>query len=90
MKGDHPSDPRGLIKEAYRIESITPGECRSIFLDWALNLPGGSEMRAAVTDLIALYAEHGPDHPMTVVLQAALEDAPAPKRRGGRAGRVGG
>ena len=33
------SDPKGLIRESYRIEGITPGECRSVFMDWALSLP---------------------------------------------------
>ena len=34
-----PLDPKGLIRESYRIEGITEGECRSVFLDWALSLP---------------------------------------------------
>ena len=37
-----PNDHKGLILEAYRIEGITLPECRSIFLDWALSLPGRS------------------------------------------------
>ncbi len=32
------ADPKGLVRESYAIEGITPGECRSIFLDWALSL----------------------------------------------------
>ena len=32
MKGDPETDPKGLIYEAYRIENITPAECRTIFL----------------------------------------------------------
>ena len=38
-----PLDPKGLIRESYRIEGITEGECRSVFLDWALSLPEGQE-----------------------------------------------
>ncbi|MGB1096749.1 MAG: hypothetical protein ACPG09_09845, partial [Paracoccaceae bacterium] len=37
-KGDE-NDPKGLISEAYNIDGITAGECRSIFLDWALGVP---------------------------------------------------
>ena len=40
-----PLDPKGLIREAYRIDGITAGECRSIFLDWALSLPDGQDSR---------------------------------------------
>jgi hypothetical protein len=29
------ADPKGLVRESYRIEGITLGECRSIFVDWA-------------------------------------------------------
>ena len=36
-KGDL-NDPKGLIYESYRIPDISPPECRSIFLDWALSL----------------------------------------------------
>ena len=32
------ADPKGLVRESYRIEGITPGECRSIFMDWALSM----------------------------------------------------
>ena len=79
-------DPKGLIREAYRIEGITAPECRSIFLDWALSVPGDDQR-----DRIArLLERHGSDdHPMTEVLREAL-DAPARTgRRGGRAARVG-
>jgi len=34
----HPLDPRGLIREAYRMKGLTKAGCRSIFLDWALGL----------------------------------------------------
>jgi hypothetical protein len=30
-------DPKGLIRESYAIEGITPQECRSILIDWALS-----------------------------------------------------
>jgi len=81
------ADPKGLIRESYRIDGITAGECRSIFMDWALSLPVDADTRAPLLHLIAVY---GGDtaHPMTAVLHAALEAPTAPKRKGGRAARV--
>lgn len=82
-----PDDPKGLVREAYRIEGIGPAECRSIFIDWALSLPVGADTVAALASLIARHAE-APDHPMTAVLREGLSrSAEAPRRRGGRAGR---
>lgn len=82
-----PLDPRGLIREAYLIEGIGAPECRSIFLDWALGLPDGADERAAIR---ALLDRHGvPGHPMTDTLRAGLDAAARPRRRGGRAARVG-
>jgi hypothetical protein len=82
-----PDDPKGLVREAYRIEGIGPAECRSIFIDWALSLPVGADTGAALASLIARHAE-APDHPMTEVLREGLSrSAEVPRRRGGRAGR---
>lgn len=83
------ADPKGLVRESYRIEGITPGECRSIFVDWALSLPAGLDQPDALRSLIAEYAQAEPDHPMSRVLHEALTPASAPRRRGGRAARVG-
>lgn len=76
-----PHDPKGLIREAYRIDGITLGECRSIFLDWALSVPG-DDLHA---DLAALLAVYGSDesHPMTTVLNEGLANTDRPRRRGG-------
>ncbi|OYX25285.1 MAG: hypothetical protein B7Z10_06855 [Rhodobacterales bacterium 32-66-7] len=81
------ADPKGLVRESYRIEGITPAECRSIFVDWALSLPVGVPVPDAARLLMATYA--APDHPMTPVLTEALAPPPAPVRRGGRAKRQG-
>lgn len=81
MKKDE-NDPRGLIREAYRIEGITEPECRGIFLDWALGMPAGADMKALLTALLATYGSDEA-HPMTGVLKAGLEKAEAPRRRGG-------
>lgn len=78
------NDPRGVIADSYKIEGISAPECRSIFLDWALEPREAGEMRQAASALAATYA-HLPDHPMTAILQeATLELTAAPKRRGGR------
>lgn len=79
-------DPKGLIRESYRIEGIGLAECRSIFLDWAISVPAGVDARALIPGLVQLYGAH-PDHPMTQVLREGLPEAPPPARRGGRRGR---
>lgn len=81
-----PHDPKGLVREAYAIEGITGPECRSIFLDWALSLPADAESAPAARALLLRHGAEG--HPMTGVLRAALAAAGAPRRRGGRAGRL--
>ncbi|PKP84477.1 MAG: hypothetical protein CVT80_07935 [Alphaproteobacteria bacterium HGW-Alphaproteobacteria-2] len=86
--GDN-ADPRGLIREAYSMEGLGPGECRSIFLDWALGLPAGSDPRALIPALIALHGAAAPDHPMTQVLRAGLDASAPTGRRGGWAARRG-
>lgn len=82
------ADPKGLIRESYAIDGITPAECRSIFLDWALSLPVSANIPAAAGSLIAHYAAAAPDHPMSGVLHEGLNLPDHPRRRGGRAGRV--
>ena len=82
-EGQEPADPKGLIRESYRIEGITEGECRSIFLDWALSLPEGQDTRAAIKAHLERRQEGFPDHPMTAVLRQGLEAAARPRRRGG-------
>lgn len=85
------ADPKGLIREAYRIEGIGLAECRSIFLDWALSLPAGVDPAAAMRRLLADH--DAPDHPMTAVLAEGLAAPPVagngsgPRRRGGWAAR---
>ena len=83
------ADPKGLVRESYRIEEITAGECRSIFVDWALSIPADLSVPDAARALIAEYGAADPDHPMTLVLTEALAAPDLPRRRGGRAGRQG-
>jgi hypothetical protein len=83
-------DPKGLIRESYRIEGIGVPECRSIFLDWAISIPAETEAHSLIPDLLAHYGQDAPDHPMTQVLREGLA-APAPGgRRGGRRARIEG
>ena len=81
-------DKSELILESYRIDGIRPEECRSIFLDWALKLPGSVDQRQAIELMIATYASDAPDHPMSKVLQEGLGLSPTPGRRGGRKARL--
>ncbi|MBB96335.1 MAG: hypothetical protein CML68_17290 [Rhodobacteraceae bacterium] len=81
-------DPKGLIADSYRIEGITAGECRSIFLDWALSLPVDGDTDTARLGLIARHGTAHPDHPMTAVLHEGLGTQARPRRRGGWRGRA--
>jgi hypothetical protein len=83
------ADPKGLVRESYAIDGITLGECRSIFLDWALSLAPGTTPHDAMRLLIAHYGQDRPDHPMTSVLGDGLAAPEHPQRRGGRAARLG-
>lgn len=83
------ADPKGLVRESYAIEGITAGECRSIFLDWALSLAEGMAVPEALATLIATYAAVNPGHPMNPVLEQGLGAPIEPRRRGGRLGRQG-
>lgn len=83
------ADPKGLIRESYAIDGITAAECRSIFLDWALSLPVAADVPVAAAALIHHYATEAPLHPMSSVLHEGLAVPDHPRRRGGRAGRIG-
>lgn len=82
------ADPKGLVRESYRIEGITLGECRSIFMDWALSVPLTIDTPEALRSLLAHYLPGNETHPMTSVLTDALATPPQPRRRGGRIGRA--
>ncbi len=77
-----PHDPKGLIRESYRIEGISDAECRSILIDWALSLPADTAPDLALAALLDQYQPTAPDHPMTALMQAGLTPA-SPRRRGG-------
>ena len=82
-----PDDPKNLIREAFRIDGITDGECRSIFVDWALSLRA-DDPRPSLEALLARHAGDPDDHPMKAVLRDGLQAPATPRRRGGRAARV--
>lgn len=88
LNPNDPDDLKGLIRESYRIEGITLGECRSIFLDWVLSLPTGADHSAPVQRLLTTYGADNSDHPMTQTLTASLRASGPARRRGGRAARV--
>ncbi len=82
-----PIDPKGLIRESFRIEGISDAECRSILVDWALSVEG-ADLRAHIAALLDRYGDAPADHPMRAVLTEGLQAPAQPKRRGGRSARV--
>lgn len=76
-----PSDPKGLIRESYRIDGIGDAECRSILLDWALSLGPDVDEVAALRNLMAAYGDAAPTHPMTALLRQGISPAPAVRER---------
>lgn len=84
-----PVDPKGLIREAFRIDGITLAECRSIFIDWALSVTSDNP-QDLIEQLLTRYADEPDAHPMRAVLREGLTEGPRPQRRGGRSGRVRG
>ncbi len=80
---DPQQDPKGLIREAYRIDGITPSQCRSVFLDCELSLPSGQDTNAVLRDLLDFYGNDAPDHPMSDVMRQGLTQMTNPRRRGG-------
>lgn len=78
-----PMDHKNLMREAFRIEGITPEECRSIFLDWALSLPDGTNVQTAIALMLTRYDAAPEGHPMTRVLRDGQQTASHPRRRGG-------
>ncbi|MDD7969698.1 hypothetical protein [Roseinatronobacter alkalisoli] len=74
-------DPKGLIRESYRIDGISMDECRSILIDWALSLPSGQDHMQAVQAMLDQYGPLAPDHPMTGLLREGMTPrAPRPRR----------
>nr|WP_319251556.1 hypothetical protein [uncultured Celeribacter sp.] len=79
-------DPGGLIREAYRMESMSLPEARSIFLDWAIKLAPEVDPQIAIRRLLALYGGRVPQvHPMTQVLTEGLGSVAHRGRRQGGA-----
>ncbi len=100
--GDRPDpaskvDPRGLIREAYRIDGITDEDCRTIFLDWVLGMPDQSGCLEAMRVLLEIHGDNNPVHPMTRLLREGqvqpTADRPRRRRRssgsGGNSGNAG-
>jgi len=76
------ADRKGLVRESYRMDGITLGECQSIFIDWALSVPVDVDTAEALRSLLAHYMPGNEDHPMTSVLTEALVAPAAPRRKG--------
>lgn len=81
-------DPKGLIRDSYRIEGISASECRSIFLGWVLGVAAGADTQDQISQLLSHYGVKFPDHPMTRVLKEGQKKSVSGRRRGGRKGRL--
>ncbi|MCY4150791.1 MAG: hypothetical protein OXE94_00965 [Aestuariivita sp.] len=81
VKGGLNCDPKGLIYESYRIANISPEECRTIFLDWALSLPTDINVTEALTELQQNYEDDHFHHPMTLLIRDGLGTTTRAKRR---------
>jgi len=81
QKGDLACDPRGLIYEAYRIDGIEEVSCRPIFLDWALGVPAKEDPVKHIQTMLEHYGPDWPEHPMTGILRAGLDEMATPRRR---------
>lgn len=83
--GAHAADPRGLIHESFNMDGISEKDCRTIFLDWALGVPGDSDVRSLLSELAAHYGPLHPGHPMVAILEEGLagagKDRAGPRRR---------
>lgn len=85
MNAAEEPDPRGLIREAFRMPGITEADCRSIFFDWALGLADATAAPAAIAVLLERHADAPEEHPMRKVLKEGLR--PAGAEAGRRTGR---
>jgi hypothetical protein len=80
-------DPKGLIRESFRIDGITDAECRSILVDWALSLAPDTDPGPAMASLLDRH-QPDPAHPMARLLAEGRDGTAAPpRRRGGYRGR---
>ena len=77
------ADPKELISESYKMDSVSEGECRSIFFGWALAVDESSDPIKLISNLLELYETSYPNHPMTKVLMEGMkkDDSRKSKRR---------
>ena len=85
FKGDIYCDEKGLIFEAYNIETIDSSSCRVIFFDWLISLDQSINQGEAITELLKAYSSRFPNHPMTELLMEGLKkDWKIRRRRRGK------
>ena len=73
FKGDILCDKKGLIFEAYNMEDIDLGSCRTIFFDWLMSLDPSFNQSEAISSLLKAYSANFPDHPMTKLLLEGID-----------------
>ena len=77
-----------LLSLTVLLFSCGDNDGKTIFFDWAIQVPETVDPAAHIAFCISHYGAGQPDHPMTAVLEAALAPAPKKIRRGGRAARI--
>ena len=73
FKGDILCDKKGLIFEAYNMEDIDSGSCRTIFFDWLMSLDPSFDQSQAINSLLKAYSANFPNHPMTKLLIEGID-----------------
>lgn len=76
-------DPKGVIRESFRIEGLSASEARSIFLGWVLDLPDGVDVPSSALTMLDRYSGEPQGHPMVAVLIEATQPVAKRNRRGG-------
>ena len=81
FKGDIHCDKKGLIFEAYNIENVYESSCRIIFFDWIISLDPSINQSEAINELLQVYSQEFPNHPMTRLLVKGIDKDKGRKQR---------
>ena len=91
MMTEHPSDPKGLIRQAFEMGEDFPGPAEDVFLGWTLQLSDDTDATTAAATLLAIYPvpanldRGSPLARLTRLLHEAAENK-SPRSRGRRGG----
>jgi len=74
------ADPKNTFGKAYSMPDLTVEECRTVFLEWVISIEGENSA-SYVTAVLEEFSPAYPTHPLTQLLQAALQGRAVSKRR---------